>query len=483
VNRLSPALRALGFLALGLNSCGRVAMEGTASVPIAPVEAPTPWERSFDSLTADLALRYPFGEWKGIRWDSLARAWKPRIRAAADRGDTVALYTALRGFANSIPDRHVRLRGDAPAGFSTPFAGDLGFTLAELADGRILIATVDSSGPSARAGVQAGFILDSIGNVTAEQAVRAIPHEWLDGGAGSDESRRRDAIRYLSRTRVGAPVSLVLLPPENGARVRRVVVATEDSLAGLSQSSYYVNNADRAAPIEARLLPGNIGYVRLSSFAHPEIEIARAIPIRFAQALRDFIRTGVDGIVVDVRRNSGGLDELAAVLAGHFTTDTAPYFRAVYFDSVSRRFTERVGERVQVVPREPYFGGRVIVLVSSGTVSAGEGFAHAIQRTQQGIALGMYGSNGSYGITGARFLLPGGYRLTFPSGRAEDDAGSILLDADNRGLGGVVPDVRVPRTYPLLMARARGVDVELIWAEAVIRGWKAAEEQPAAHTR
>ena len=132
------------------------------------------------------------------------------------------------------------------------------------------------------------------------------------------------------------------------------------------------------------------------------------------------------------------------------------------------RFVVEDDEVLLVEPQEPGFTAPVVVLVSTGTVSAGEGLAEAIQRLPHALVVGMFGSNGSYGMTGGRMEMPGGWRVTYPVGRAVDTAGTILLDADAFGHGGVVPDIRIPRSAENLLRVASGEDVELQWGLATL---------------
>jgi carboxyl-terminal processing protease len=93
-----------------------------------------------------------------------------------------------------------------------------------------------------------------------------------------------------------------------------------------------------------------------------------------------------------------------------------------------------------------------------------------ISRLPDGAVIGFGGTNGSFGMVGAEIALPGGYTLGYPFGRSVDHNGVVQLDSRN-GVGGVAPDLRVPKTLENLLAFAAGTDVELQYAVKYLRGY------------
>jgi carboxyl-terminal processing protease len=112
-------------------------------------------------------------------------------------------------------------------------------------------------------------------------------------------------------------------------------------------------------------------------------------------------------------------------------------------------------------------------MLSPGTVSAGEGLAEAVLRRPDAVAISFRGSNGSYGITGGKVTLPGGFTVVYPEAASLDEEDHVLLDSDIHGRGGIQPTVRVPLTPAAVLARARGEDPEmdfvLAWLSAHAR--------------
>ena len=114
-------------------------------------------------------------------------------------------------------------------------------------------------------------------------------------------------------------------------------------------------------------------------------------------------------------------------------------------------------------PQSPRYPGPVAVLVNPGTVSSGEGLAMGIRRSPRARVVGFFGTNGSFVMVGGQIRMPGGILIGYPFGRSVDRDCRIQLDS-REGVGGVAPDVRVPRTLENVLAFAAGTDVELLHA-------------------
>ena len=93
-----------------------------------------------------------------------------------------------------------------------------------------------------------------------------------------------------------------------------------------------------------------------------------------------------------------------------------------------------------------------------------------IARLPRGSVIGFHGTNGSFGMVGGQITMPGGYTISYPFGRSVDQHGVVQLDS-RKGIGGVAPNPRVPKTLENVLAFAAGVDVELQYAVRYLRGY------------
>jgi len=128
-------------------------------------------------------------------------------------------------------------------------------------------------------------------------------------------------------------------------------------------------------------LPGDIGHLRLSQFAHFEFADTNA-PARIAidEALVRLSTTRA--IIVDLRGCRGGSPSMVGYLASAFVAPGADIYNTF------RTRTQSLSE----APRTPYATPRtqvpVYVLVDGGTASAAESFAYTLQKAGRATVVG-----------------------------------------------------------------------------------------------
>lgn len=414
---LAAAALALG-LAWGEVAVRAAASDGASLRRTAPADFSDLGEvEAFRRMHEKIAAEYAFTEWKGVDWPGLRARILPLIEAAAAAHDAVAYRAALQAYVAGLDDGHVNLpRNDAVAP---------------------AIGAVD------------------LGRLAAAARV------------ATDEHRRLEQARLMTRAAIGTAVEIDLAGAEGGPDRRVRLVAESDGPTALRALAPRLDPTE--VPITSRRI-GRFGYIRLTVLADladlgawPE-----AIWTAHRRALARFRAEGVDGLVLDLRGNHGGWDLLAMRICGTLRRTPVFYEATVFYDADTgrfRRFTveDRTGAVVDgliVRPEKPVFTGPVVALVDPMTISSGEGLARCARERPGGATLGFHGTRGSFGLAGGEIRLPGGNVLHYPDGRAVDRDGTVLIDS-RHGVGGVAPTVRVPVTFETAMAKARGEDVEL----------------------
>jgi carboxyl-terminal processing protease len=444
------------------------------------------WTAAFEALHAKFSHEYAFGGWKNVDWDGLYSRFMPRIVQAQAAGDETAYYLALHEYICSIPDGHVSLgaaNSALPLALAKALAGGgFGMAVAELDDGRVIAAAVIPGGPAVAAGIAAGDEIVTWGGQPIKTAigqidVGAIPYKRLTGAAGNEtplatlEYYRLEQTRLLTRGPVGSDIQVRFKSTASGLFRTVTLKANDDA----GQTFSLLNFAQRPAlsdQIDYRILPGGYGYilVRMEKDLSADGYPTRLFQV-FQQAIASFVAAGVPGVIIDLRGNYGGSDDLAADMSGFFYSAPSFYESQAYYDKRNGQFTPiTVGEHppfvvanISINPQTPHFGGPVVVLVNPATTSSGEGPAMAISRLPNGRVIGFHGTDGSFGMTGGEITMPGGYTIEYPYGRSLDQNGVIQMDSKN-GIGGVAPNPRVPMTQENVLAFAAGTDVELQYA-------------------
>lgn len=113
--------------------------------------------------------------------------------------------------------------------------------------------------------------------------------------------------------------------------------------------------------VEHQMLDGNVGYVQVYQFMG-------SVSYGFAEAVNDLMDQGVEGIIVDLRANPGGL--LSAVV--DMSDMVLPEGLIIYME-------DRAGRRQSFYSDEQYADFPMVVLVDENSASASEIFAAAMQ--------------------------------------------------------------------------------------------------------
>jgi carboxyl-terminal processing protease len=156
-------------------------------------------------------------------------------------------------------------------------------------------------------------------------------------------------------------------------------------------------------------LEGTIGYIRVTQFSERTESGVKEAMDKFKAELGDRL----EGIVLDLRNNPGGLlDQAVAVSDAFLDKGEIVSTRGRRDDSV-QRFNARVGDLADNLP--------IVVMINSGSASASEIVAGALQDHRRAIVLGTQsfgkgsvqtiiplGGNGAMRLTTARYYTPSG---------------------------------------------------------------------------
>ncbi len=426
-------------------------------------------------------------------WPLLYGRILPRVAEAQAAGDEKAYYRALHEYICSIPDGHISLGAKntaIPDAVARELAGGgFGLALAELDDWRVIAAAVSPGGPAALAGIKAGAEIVSWEGLPVRAAldrvdVGAVPFKRLTGAVGgenpkaTDENYRLEQCRLLGRGSVGQKVGVEFRNPGTAGPRAATLEAVDDSGATFSLLDFAAR-PDFSSKVDYRILPEGYGYV----LVRMEYDASNpGYPIRvydqFKEAIASFVEAKAPGVIIDMRGNYGGSDQLAADMCGFFYDAPSFYEKQEYYDKRSGGFlpltlsendSSPFVEFIAIEPQTPHYGGPVVVLVNPGTTSSGEGVPACLAKLPRGKVIGFHGTNGSFGMVGGMILLPGGYSIGYPFGRSVDRNGIAQLDSRN-GIGGARPNLRVPKTAENVLAFAAGTDVELEYALKYLSG-------------
>ncbi len=323
--------------------------------------------------------------------------WKRLRQKALEQpiSSSAAAYDAIEGMLTPLGDPYTRLL--RPAEYATLRSNTQGtVTGVGLQIGRrssdqaiVVIAPLDGS-PAAEAQIPSGAEVVQVDGRTSASLGLEQTAAALRGPAGS---------RVLVQLRIdGAPQEVEL--------ERRQVALR---------------------PVRSkRLRVGDhtLGYLRITQFSEP-------VPEAVQEALADLNGKEIEGLILDLRNNSGGLVSAGLAVANDLL-DGAPIVETQDRDGLS--------SPQQAGPGQLY-GGPLLTLVNGGTASASEILAGALQ------------DNGRSELVGARTFGKGLIQTLIPLGDTSGLAVTVAryLTPSGRDIQnqGIEPDLTLPQPEPL----------------------------------
>jgi carboxyl-terminal processing protease len=290
--------------------------------------------------------------------------------------DRDAIENAIQGMLSSLDPHSSYLNQRSFRDMQTQTRGEFGGLGIEVTQegGYIKVISPIDETPAARAGVKPGDFITHLNGTSVQGLTLQEAVEQMRGQRGTQIKltiRRQGAER---------PLELTL---------------TRDVI--------------RPQVVRFRLEEGNLGYVRITSFnEQTEAGLRRAL-----QQLKQQAQGGLKGLVLDLRNNPGGLLDQAVQVTDDFLTQGEIVSTRARRQEDAQRWNAKPGDIADGLP--------IVVLINSGSASASEIVAGALQDHRRAVVLGVksFGKgsvqtvmpipgNGAIRLTTARYYTPSG---------------------------------------------------------------------------
>ncbi len=313
----------------------------------------------FETFVNDFEHSYAYLDQPEKPW----LTWNSRYGAAIEHAQTKEAFdTVLASALSELHDFHAEVRSPVPDRWlPVPTFADL---WAEFQGSRAVVVAVRDGSDAARAGVEVGDSITTIGSVAMAQAIA----DRLTPAVDQTNSKARQwALLSVLTGRADEARTFTIVRPNGTSHT--ITLPLERRL-------------DRpSAALTATILAGNIGLIRFNNSLGDQ-KTAEA----FDQALLELRATR--GLILDLRDvPSGGDSSIALGILGRFVSKLLPYQRHRIPDygqaGVERNWVELVA------PRGPFpYTAPVAVLVDHWTGSMGEGMAIGFDAMQRAIVVG-----------------------------------------------------------------------------------------------
>ena len=390
---------------------------------------------SFDRVWVTIRDKHFDPQLGGIDWEAVRGEFRPRMEHAKT-------MSAARRVMNEMLERlghtHVGVFPGEPLATAeddgaASVDGVPGLEL-RLIDGEALVSAVWDGFPAAAAGVRPGWRIERVGRQRLAPLLARLERE--SAGKSHAEVDATLAVESLLHGPIGGTLRARFRDAEE-----RIVELELDLVEPRGEPFQAGLLAPHWAWIETQRIEGDVGYIAFNTFSYP----THMMQV-FNAAMESFMEA--DGLVIDLRGNTGGLGGMCMWMAGWLVRQEDPSLGTVVM-----RDNEL---RLAVIPRATTYAGPVAILIDPLSASAAEVLAGGLRGLGRARLFGTRSAGASLPAELER--LPNGDTLMYPTSHHLTPDGEPV---EGRGL---TPDVEVRLTREaLLEGRDPVLEAALDW--------------------
>lgn len=401
-------------------------------------------EEQAKALISLLQTSYPFSGHKGIDW----KEYDTELTPLLSNKFSDSIYHEVRSFFYRIPDARMNIRRkNDPILMNQYLSGYAGFDLLRFPDGSCRVISVDSSGQAFLKGLRPGDQILGWNGSNIHQVIQESVTPW---GMHPASLVTRELLQdyFMTRGPVNQSVELFYENATGNTKGIRV----EFTEKATSPVPDYLGIPGFSEDYPEFLITEDIGIWTLTDFSHKTLNL-------FTSTIRPALEN-IKGLVIDLRNNRGGHDDVAARIAGYFVQEESVYEETVIWDPKTDGWLN-IGS-IHIHPQDTIqFSKSVYMVIGPLCNGAGEGFARVMSNEANISTIGLWNTAGSFSYPGGKVKIPNKFTLYYPVGMSVDENGSILLESPGDYGGGIYPDIRIPFSYEVMQALGNGQDVLL----------------------
>ena len=306
--------------------------------------------------------------------------------------DKTLLENAIKGMLSNLDPHSAYLEPEAFAELQESTSGEFGGLGIEVGmdENFLKVVTPIDDTPASRAGIQPGDLIIKIDGQPTKGLSLMEAVEKMRGKAGSK-------IKLTLVREGGKPLDVELT---------RAVIKVKS--------------------VRSQLLENGYGYLRITQF---QINTGEEVGKALAKLKKDNGGKKLQGLVMDLRNNPGGVLQSAVEVADHFLTKGLIVYTKGRIANSELRFSADPADASEGVP--------LVVLINGGSASASEIVAGALQDHKRAVLMG----TDSFGKGSVQTVLP------LNNDRALKLTTALYFTPNGRSIQaqGIVPDIEVAR--------------------------------------
>lgn len=414
--------------------------------------------KDFEALFSCMREHYVLTEHKGIDWDALYAKYQPlfaEIDRTQDAGQNVLVWGA---FVGEFHDGHVgysHFKDDndaAAAAVRNALGNDYGLAVMRCTDGSFAAVNTDES--LAKFGIRNGTVITKWDGKSPDAVSRTSPAYGLSTFVADTDSGevifRLDSYPDIDNeifwsgvlsAGVGGESVTVTYLDASGKEQTAVLPKIGEFYDRCVQTFRTINQGVQAGNLQWTRINSTTACLRLKGMSYDAKSYSSAETDAFDE-MKDEIRStilryqteGVRDVVIDLRSNEGGsphmVDGVVSMFAPkgeHFNMCTAVWDEKKHNWATDETGSYIKGKEIAFQGEQLLGDGRVILLVNSETVSAGDDMVKIMEDMENVTVLGFTEPNGS--CQAVNFKIGDFGTLSFSGCVTLDRDGSIFIDS------------------------------------------------------
>ncbi len=480
--------------------CGGLLIGGTLLfIMLSPLYGADDYLADFEKGFREMKDYYVLAEEKEIDWDVLYAKYRPQFEEATKQRDEVRNIKLWMQFANEFYDGHVGYSFGDSAAFENAlyriFGNDYGLALMKMSDGSYVAVNVEGCGEAyavtegiddfdkfrdtladdienkryiiKNAGIKNGTIITSWDGLSIEELVSKADVMM----ANMPDAENEAFFRTMYAAGYGGEEVVIGFIDEDGSEKTVKAPRLGAYICRLMSTMKKIDEGVFISNLDWQKLDDKTALLRIYSMAYDLKSYSGSDYREMTDTLREQILAykveGVNDIIIDLRRNSGGspfmvmgVAQLFAPLGEHTDCYNAVINkkRAAYERGEDGKYIK--GEAITYMGEDLWADGRIVLLVNAETVSAGDEMTYLMSSFPNVTIMGYTKTNSSCQAVSQIELNKGSLSYSAVPSLTEDAEPLIDTYADHKGR--VPIDVVIPINEEVIAAVFdRGEDYQL----------------------
>ncbi len=429
------------------------------------------WAESLDNAITTLDKQYVLRDHKQLDFEAIRSELVPRAEKAQAGNDKAEYLNILYDLCYELHDGHVRVACSDMDAYSEAISrragNDYGLSMVRLENGEFIAVCVDERSEAFKSGIENGTVITEWDGVPVEEAAETVKCYMPRMAFSSIENERFMQPIFLAG-RGGESVEATFIDKQGSEKTVRLEKRGSYSGRLTAAASPFMRKGTHDN-FHAEMLNDNCGYLSIIVERNDDIKdfIAFAkgeypeIRDKVRKQLKDLEAQGMDRMIVDIRGNDGGMEDIANAVVSLFT-DEEFYVNAGRLADKKVRSTHKV----KVGCSGEFKELPVVVLVNLDCASSGDVLAYRFAKCPNVQMMGMTSTwNCAQAVAGNIKLTDSEFDISFASILTLGDNDEIIIDAGPDRHSSIALDVKIPleKDYVLSLYNSEE-DVELQYA-------------------